>query len=82
MLFRSEGVRLAEHACQLTQYTNAVFLGTLAAACAEAGRFDQAVSWAEKSRELASSAGNQMIADRSAKLAEEFRAGRPFHQGQ
>jgi protein O-mannosyl-transferase len=75
----TEAVGLAEHVCELTQYKNPVFLGTLAAAYAEAGRFSHAVTWAEKSRDLALAAGNQPLADRSAKLAEQFRAGRTAH---
>jgi protein O-mannosyl-transferase len=77
-----EAVGLAEHVCELTQYKNPVFPGTLAAAYAEAGRFSDAVTWAEKSRELALAAGDQSLADRSARLADRFRAGRPFHLGQ
>ncbi|HYA79178.1 MAG TPA: tetratricopeptide repeat protein, partial [Candidatus Nitrosopolaris sp.] len=38
-----EAVRLAEHACQLTGYKEALLIGTLAAAYAEAGRYDDAV---------------------------------------
>jgi len=36
------------------------------------------VTWAEKSRDLALAAGNQGLADRSAKLVEQFRAGKPL----
>ncbi|MGA9451350.1 MAG: tetratricopeptide repeat protein, partial [Verrucomicrobiia bacterium] len=36
----NEAVRLAEHACQLTGYKEALLIGTLAAAYAEAGRYD------------------------------------------
>jgi protein O-mannosyl-transferase len=64
------------------EFYHRTFLGTLAAAYAEAGRFSHAVTWAEKSRELALAAGDQSLADRSARLADRFRAGRPFHLGQ
>src|ERR1051325_295252 len=38
----AEAVRLAEHACELTGYKTTIYIGTLAAAYAEAGRFDDA----------------------------------------
>jgi protein O-mannosyl-transferase len=39
-----EAVRLAQRACELTHNSNAALLSTLAAAYAEAGRFDEAVA--------------------------------------
>ena len=44
----AEAVQLANRACDLTQSRRAVMVGTLAAAYAEAGRFDQAVATAER----------------------------------
>jgi len=52
-----EAVQLAERACELTSYQQTVFVGTLAAACAEAGRFDDAVATAQKACALASERG-------------------------
>jgi Flp pilus assembly protein TadD len=49
----SEAVQLAQHACELTQNQQPLFLGTLAAAYAEVGRFDDAIRTAEKARDLA-----------------------------
>ncbi len=43
----AEAVRLAERACELTHYGEPLYLGTLAAAYAEAGRVPEAVSAAE-----------------------------------
>jgi len=54
---RREAVRLAERACELTHYDEPLFIGTLAAAYAEAGRFSEAVTTAEKAEQLATSAG-------------------------
>ena len=48
-----QAVQLAERACELTHYGQPVFLGTLAAAYAEAGRFPEAVTTAEKAERLA-----------------------------
>ena len=48
----SEAVRLAELACQATDYKQPPFLKTLSAAYAEAGRFEEAVATLNKGREL------------------------------
>ena len=53
----AEAVRLAERACELTHYGEPLFIGTLAAAYAEAGRFPEAVTTAEKAEQLATGAG-------------------------
>ena len=42
----------ATRACELTEWGEAGFLDTLAAACAECGEFDDAVKWQEKAIEL------------------------------
>ena len=76
-----EAVTLAERACQLTGFRNPTFLGTLAAAYAEAGRFEDAIGTAEKARDLALTAGNQKLAERNQRLLEMYRVGKPFHEG-
>src|SRR5208282_6040399 len=48
-----EAVKLATRACELTQYRMPLDLGTLAAADAEAGLFDEAVANAQKAHDLA-----------------------------
>ena len=78
----SEAMTLAERACRLTDFTNAIFLGTFAAACAEAGKFPEAHTAAEKSIDLAMASGQPALAERSRKLLEVFRSGRPFHLNQ
>jgi Flp pilus assembly protein TadD len=76
-----EAVTLAERACQLTEFRNPSFLGTLAAAYAEAGRFEDAIHTAGQARDLARTAGNQKLAERNQQLLELYRAGKPFHKG-
>ena len=46
----TRAVKLAEDACRQTQYQQTVMVGTLAAAYAEAGRFDDALATAQKAR--------------------------------
>ncbi len=55
----SEAVPLAEHACQRTDYQEAFLIGTLAAAYAEAGRFNDAVAAAQKSHGVALAHGQK-----------------------
>ncbi len=76
----SEAVRLAERSCNLTHYGEPLFIGTLAAAYAEAGRFPEAVSTAEKAEQLATRAGLAAVADKNRQLLELYRAGKPYHE--
>jgi Flp pilus assembly protein TadD len=78
----SEAVILAERACKLTDYKEPLLLGTLAAAYAEAGRFPDAVSSAEKARALALAAGQEAIAKKNLELLVLYRAGRAYHESQ
>jgi Flp pilus assembly protein TadD len=78
----AEGVELATRACKLTDYKQASLLGTLSVACAEAGRFADAVSVAEKAQELAQAAGQSEIVGRNQQRIELFRAGRAYHDGE
>lgn len=57
----SEAVRLAEQACELTARKNSACLGTLAAAYAESGRFDESVSTVKIAIELAQSVGHKPL---------------------
>jgi tetratricopeptide (TPR) repeat protein len=74
----AEAVRLAKRACELTHYGKPVYLGTLAAAYAEAGRFPEAVATAEKAEQLANTAGLTAVAAKIRQLLELYRAGKPF----
>jgi len=57
-----------------------VFLGTLAAAYAESGRFPEAVATAEKAEQLATAAGDKNLAGKLQPLLELYRAGKPYHE--
>jgi hypothetical protein len=75
-----EAVRLAERACQLTQSKEASLVGILAAAYAEAGRFDEAVATAQKAHVLAQAAGQKDVATRTEQLLKLYKSGRAYHQ--
>jgi len=76
----AEAVRLAERACELTHYGQPLFIGTLAAAYAEAGRFPEAVTMAEKAEQLATDAGLKKLAGETRQRLELYRAGKPCHE--
>jgi Flp pilus assembly protein TadD len=76
----AEAVRLAEQACELTGFKEATMVGTLGAAYAEAGRFEQAVEMARKAEALAAAAGHTQLADKDREMAELFLARQPFHE--
>ncbi|HEX3719565.1 MAG TPA: tetratricopeptide repeat protein [Verrucomicrobiae bacterium] len=76
----AEAVQLALRACELTQTNDAMKVGTLAAACAEAGRFGEAVSWAEKARQVAQSHGQTGVAARILEEQKLYKARLTFHE--
>jgi Flp pilus assembly protein TadD len=75
-----DAVGYAESACQQTQNQDAMTLGTLAAAYAEAGRFSDAVATAEKAANLAAAAGNSRFATINTQLMRLYRTGKPYHE--
>ena len=74
----TRAVQLAERACWLTGYQAPVFLGTLAAAYAEAGRFPEAVATAQNAAALAAQAGDSAAASKNRQLAGLYRAHKPY----
>jgi tetratricopeptide (TPR) repeat protein len=78
----AEAVRLAERACELTQYKQPIFIGTLGAAYAEAGRFEEAVKTATQARDLARAAGLQDLAEKNEELIKLFSNRQPYRQAQ
>jgi tetratricopeptide (TPR) repeat protein len=75
-----EAVQFAEQACRLTDFKQARMVGALAAAYAEAGRFNDAVSTAQKAIELARAAGDLQFAGINEQLLRLYQAGRPYHE--
>jgi tetratricopeptide (TPR) repeat protein len=77
----ARALELAQRVCELTSYTNAAVLETLAVARAETGRFAEAIDAVEKARNLALGAGQKDVARKAEELLELFRAGQPYRQG-
>ena len=74
-----EAVQLAQQACELTRFQRPMLVGTLAAAYAEAGRFDEAIATAQKARDLALASGQNDLAGQNQKLLELYQAHQPYH---
>ncbi len=75
-----EAVRLAKRACELTQHPPAAFLTTLSAAYADTGQFPDAIATAQKSRDLARTAGQTNTAALDEKLLELYRTGHAYQE--
>jgi tetratricopeptide (TPR) repeat protein len=75
----ADAVRLAERACEVTHYQKTIYLGTLAAAYAETGRFDEAVATVQRAIALAEASGEQNLLQRNRELLELYRARRAYH---
>jgi protein O-mannosyl-transferase len=75
-----EAIELAERACELTKRKQPVFLGTLAAAYAEGGRFQDAVTTAERAIALAESERQEKVVEKNRELLKSYRAGQPWRE--
>ncbi|MEI6389851.1 MAG: tetratricopeptide repeat protein [Verrucomicrobiota bacterium] len=75
----TEAVHLAHQACELTRFQRPVMVGTLAAAYAEAGRFDEAIAAAQNACNLALASGQNDLAGQNQKLLELYQAHQPYH---
>lgn len=73
-------VDLAQRACRLTNYKMTLFVGTLAAAYAEAGRYQDAVKAAEQAITLAMAEKKGSLADKNRELLEIYRAKKAYHE--
>ena len=74
----TEAVKLADRACELTGRQDPVKLKTLAAAYAEAGRFDEAGKTIQAAKELAATLKRPELAGECAALLESFQKAKPW----
>lgn len=65
-------IQLAEKACELTQQKEAFLIGTLAAAYAEAGRFEDATNAAQRAMARAQAAGQSELVKRNSELLKAY----------
>ena len=76
-----QAVRLASQACEITSWSKPLFIGTLAAAQAEAGDFQTAITTAERAIALATKLHLAETAARNRELIGLYRQGRASHGG-
>jgi arylsulfatase A-like enzyme/Tfp pilus assembly protein PilF len=74
----SEAVEIAERAASVSGFQSADVAATLAAAYAEAGRFDKAVGAARQALALAEKAGSAELASFLRAQIAEYEAGKPY----
>jgi len=75
-----EALAMATKARELAGEVHPVPLDTVAAALAQAGRFDEAIRQAEQARELARQQGNKGLVRRLERRIELYRQGRPWRE--
>jgi hypothetical protein len=76
----AQAVNYAQQACALTGHTNAATLTTLAAAYAEAGRFEDAVAAAQRACQLAAAYAQPALLEQNLRLLDLYRRKQPYHQ--
>ena len=75
-------VTLAEGACRRTHYQVTTMVGTLAAAYAEAGRFEDAISTAQKAITLARQNDESDLLQKNRELLALYLRHKPYHESQ
>jgi tetratricopeptide (TPR) repeat protein len=76
----AEAVAHAQRACELTRYRVPIMVGTLAAAYAEAGSFDDAIATAQKAHEMALTKCQTELAKKNLELLNLYRSGKPYRE--
>lgn len=77
----ARAVLLAEDACQQTHYNQTIMIGTLAAAYAEAGRFEEAVFSAQQACNLAEKNGETNLLQKNQELLVRYQNRQPYRDG-
>jgi tetratricopeptide (TPR) repeat protein len=77
----AEAVRVAKPICERDGYKKFEFVDTLAAACAEAGNFDEAVRLAQDAYDAALEANKLDMAEQIGSRLRLYEAGQPYHEG-
>jgi spermidine synthase len=76
----TRAVALAERACDATDHHATAYLDTLAAAYAAAGRFNEAITTAQKAIELAGTAGQHQLVREIETRLNSYRAGHAWRK--
>jgi tetratricopeptide (TPR) repeat protein len=76
----AQAIKYAERACELTHYGVTGMVGTLAAAYAKAGRYDDAISTAQKACDLATKDGEAELLKKNQDLLALYLKHLPYHE--
>lgn len=76
----ARAVQLAQKACEITQYKETVFIGTLGAAYARDGRFDDAVATAQRACAIAGQAGETGLLKSNQELMKLYREHKSYSE--
>ena len=76
----ADAVKLATSACSLTGYQSPLMMGTLAAAYAEAGNFDEAIATGQQAHDLAVAEGKTDLAAKNNELLVLYQAHKPCRE--
>jgi Tfp pilus assembly protein PilF len=76
----AEAVKFASRACQLAGNKQPILIGTLAAAYAEAGRWDEAIAAAQKAHDWAVADGQKGVAEKNLQLQQLYRSHQPYRE--
>lgn len=76
----AEAVRSAEQACRMTKYQQPIAIGTLAAAYAEDGQFNEAVLTSEMAIKIAQADGETNVVQKNKELLQLYLANKPYRQ--
>ena len=76
----AEAAKMAGRACELTGQQDPVKLKTFAAACAETGRFEQAISTARTARDLATNSEQRALSNQCKIMLQVFQKSQPWRE--
>jgi tetratricopeptide (TPR) repeat protein len=76
----NKAIELAKRACELTGYKEPAMPDTLSASYAAAGRFDEAVTTAQRAIDIAKACGQNELAYEIQKRTELYRTGQQYRQ--
>lgn len=76
----NRAIGCAKRACELSEYKKTVCIGTLAAAYAEAGQFDDAITTVNKAITNARQDGERELEVKNSQLLKIFQEHKPYHE--